>query len=98
MSHLFRLLRPELVKKYRKPLCPDGFSRFIKDTEKEEEHNEELTQATSYLHGSCVRTLSGLFARTSVLMVVLIDCFFPFLADLLNVLRECNNDVEQISL
>ncbi len=28
-AHLFRLLRPEFVKEYEKPLCSDAFSRFI---------------------------------------------------------------------
>ena len=29
--HLFRLLRPELVQSYPKPLCSDAFTKFIPD-------------------------------------------------------------------
>eukprot|EP01127_Copromyxa_protea_P011133 TRINITY_DN2779_c1_g2_i1.p1 TRINITY_DN2779_c1_g2~~TRINITY_DN2779_c1_g2_i1.p1 ORF type:complete len:1346 (-),score=201.42 TRINITY_DN2779_c1_g2_i1:119-3904(-) len=48
-SHLSRLLRPEFVKEYHKPLCSDAFSGFIKGTAGEEEHNREIEEATNYL-------------------------------------------------
>jgi hypothetical protein len=34
-SHLSRLLRPEFVKEYHKPLCSDAFSGFIKGKREE---------------------------------------------------------------
>lgn len=59
-SHLSRLLRPEFVKDYHKPLCSDAFSGFIKGkkvqllahavgTAEEEESNNEIIEATNYL-------------------------------------------------
>lgn len=53
MSHLIRLLRPEFVVKYHKPLCSDGFSRFIKGND-DHIHNAELQEATKYLRAVVV--------------------------------------------
>jgi hypothetical protein len=38
-SYLFKLLRPEFVKKYSQPLCSDSFSNFIKN-HNPESHNK----------------------------------------------------------
>ena len=47
-SYLFRLLRPELVRKFPKPLSSDAFTMFgIHDSEK---HDAEVRQASEYLH------------------------------------------------
>eukprot|EP01087_Luapelamoeba_hula_P012489 TRINITY_DN3487_c0_g1_i6.p1 TRINITY_DN3487_c0_g1~~TRINITY_DN3487_c0_g1_i6.p1 ORF type:complete len:703 (-),score=108.99 TRINITY_DN3487_c0_g1_i6:22-2130(-) len=48
MAHLFRLLRPEFVRKYPVPLCSDAFSGFIR-VHNPEQHNLELQKATHYL-------------------------------------------------
>lgn len=47
-SYLYKLLRPELVKKFKTPLCSDSFSRFIPDKEKEV-CNEQVRAATDFL-------------------------------------------------
>ena len=38
-SYLFKLMRPEFVKRYSSPLCSDSFSNFIKN-HNPEEHNK----------------------------------------------------------
>ncbi|KAL6059841.1 Clu domain-containing protein [Balamuthia mandrillaris] len=48
MAHLFRLLRPEFVREWPKPLCSDAFSGFIKHFDMEQ-HNEEIKAATRHL-------------------------------------------------
>ncbi|KYQ93360.1 Histidine kinase A [Tieghemostelium lacteum] len=48
MGHLYRLLRPEFTRNFKKPLCSDAFSRFIRG-HNEEEHNVEVVEATEYL-------------------------------------------------
>ena len=48
-GHVYRLLRPEFVKKYSKPLCPDAFSNFIIHDTNVNEHNEEIYSATVHL-------------------------------------------------
>lgn len=49
-AHLSRLLRPEFVRSYYKPLCPDAFSGFIKGTPGEQEHNADIEEATRHLY------------------------------------------------
>jgi len=46
--HLFHMLRPEFVRRYKKPLCSDGYSGFIMSFNGNA-HNEELNQATTHL-------------------------------------------------
>eukprot|EP01091_Cochliopodium_minus_P004832 TRINITY_DN1472_c0_g2_i1.p1 TRINITY_DN1472_c0_g2~~TRINITY_DN1472_c0_g2_i1.p1 ORF type:complete len:1451 (-),score=404.43 TRINITY_DN1472_c0_g2_i1:87-4439(-) len=46
-EHLFRLLRPEFLRKYLKPLSSDAFSAFGSDNIKE--NNLEVIEATKYL-------------------------------------------------
>lgn len=48
MAHLFRLLRPEYVRTFPKPLCSDAFSGFIR-MHNPEQHNAELEEATRNL-------------------------------------------------
>eukprot|EP01130_Rhizamoeba_saxonica_P016324 TRINITY_DN7530_c0_g1_i1.p1 TRINITY_DN7530_c0_g1~~TRINITY_DN7530_c0_g1_i1.p1 ORF type:complete len:885 (-),score=187.58 TRINITY_DN7530_c0_g1_i1:58-2367(-) len=48
-SHLSRVLRPEFVRNHYKPLCPDAFSGFVKNTPHEEEHKQEIEEATLYI-------------------------------------------------
>ena len=44
----FKMLRPEFVKSYNKPLSPDSFSKFGRlDSEI---HNEEVKEATEQLY------------------------------------------------
>jgi hypothetical protein len=45
-AKLFRLLRPEFVHKFSKPLCSDAFSPATKH---DKSHNEEVIQATEFL-------------------------------------------------
>ena len=54
--HLFRLLRPEFLRKYKKPLSSDGFSAFASkgtdELEAEAQRNkDEIREATAYLLG-----------------------------------------------
>lgn len=48
MAHLYRLLRPEFVRLYEKPLCSDGYSAFIKAHDAGK-HNREIAKATLLL-------------------------------------------------
>lgn len=48
-SHLSRLLRLEFVQQYAKPLCPDAFSGFIRTSDFESIHNDEIREATNHL-------------------------------------------------
>ena len=48
-SHLFRLLRPELVRSNEVPLCSDAFSGFVLDPTDAKEHNTEIQEAFSRL-------------------------------------------------
>lgn len=45
-SYLYHLLRPEYVKQYSKPLCPDAFSNFIIHDENATEYNTHIYEAT----------------------------------------------------
>eukprot|EP01102_Stenamoeba_stenopodia_P007672 TRINITY_DN2166_c0_g4_i2.p1 TRINITY_DN2166_c0_g4~~TRINITY_DN2166_c0_g4_i2.p1 ORF type:complete len:974 (+),score=252.47 TRINITY_DN2166_c0_g4_i2:436-3357(+) len=49
VGHLYLLFRPEFVKSYYKPLCPDAFSGFIEVDPNCETHNREIVEATSHL-------------------------------------------------
>ena len=46
-SYLFRLLRPEFVKNYKIPLCPDAYSGFV--TLAAREHIKQVENATRHL-------------------------------------------------
>jgi tetratricopeptide (TPR) repeat protein len=48
LGHLYRLLRPEFVRRFRVPLCSDGFSAFIR-AHNPLEHCRELREATHEL-------------------------------------------------
>jgi len=48
-SHLFRLLRPELVRSNEVPLCSDASSGFVLDPTDAKEHNTEIQEAFSRL-------------------------------------------------
>lgn len=48
-GHLFKLLRPELVKRWRTPLCSDSFSGFIRADPQAKTHNREVHEATIHL-------------------------------------------------
>lgn len=48
-THLFRLLRPELVQAYKKPLCNDAFSGFVHADPDAAIYNEEIKEATTFL-------------------------------------------------
>lgn len=58
-SYLFRLLRPEFVKNYSKPLCPDAFSGFV-EKHSPQEHIDEVEEATRHLIDKVIPA----FART----------------------------------
>lgn len=59
MAHLFRLLRPEFVKSYPRPLCSDAFSGFIKEHAGAEQLNTDVSDATEHL----LRVVCPAFAR-----------------------------------
>lgn len=48
LGHLYRLLRPEFVRRYRTPLCSDGFSAFVR-LHNPTVHCRELRDATDEL-------------------------------------------------
>jgi hypothetical protein len=43
------LFRPEFIKYYYRPLCPDSFSGFIDADPHQEKHNQEIVEATKHL-------------------------------------------------
>eukprot|EP01087_Luapelamoeba_hula_P016079 TRINITY_DN4910_c0_g1_i3.p1 TRINITY_DN4910_c0_g1~~TRINITY_DN4910_c0_g1_i3.p1 ORF type:complete len:1148 (-),score=105.56 TRINITY_DN4910_c0_g1_i3:29-3472(-) len=45
----FKLLRPEFVAAYEKPLCSDAFSGWISRDPQARQHNKEVTESTVYL-------------------------------------------------
>jgi tetratricopeptide (TPR) repeat protein len=48
-SHLYELFRPEFVNSFPKPLCSDGFSRFLSLDPERPLHNRTLRVATIHL-------------------------------------------------
>mmetsp|Transcript_45725 Transcript_45725/g.115084 ORF Transcript_45725/g.115084 Transcript_45725/m.115084 type:complete len:937 (+) Transcript_45725:35-2845(+) len=48
-GHLYRLFRPEFVKAYPHPLCPDAYSGFILADPNPKKHNGEIQEATKLL-------------------------------------------------
>ena len=48
-AYLYRLLRPEFVKAYSRPLCSDAYSNFIRGHEGDHEHNKDIDEATDTL-------------------------------------------------
>ena len=48
-SYLYRLMRPEFVKKWKKPLSSDAFSKFGKDADSSQSNNNDVREATEYL-------------------------------------------------
>eukprot|EP00029_Vermamoeba_vermiformis_P008493 TRINITY_DN3992_c0_g1_i1.p1 TRINITY_DN3992_c0_g1~~TRINITY_DN3992_c0_g1_i1.p1 ORF type:complete len:924 (-),score=198.60 TRINITY_DN3992_c0_g1_i1:32-2803(-) len=65
-SHLSRLLRPEFVQTYPKPLCPDAFSGFMKEDGEENLHNSELKEATNHL----INVLVPKFAKADLVKLM----------------------------
>lgn len=57
-SHLFRLLRPELVRSNPVPLCSDAFSGFVLDVKEAEEHNQEIIEASQRLFREIIPTVA----------------------------------------
>ncbi|KAH3765084.1 Histidine kinase A [Pelomyxa schiedti] len=53
-SHLFELLRPELVRQFSTPLCSDAWSRFMHDQENEAKLNHDVLCASEYLHKEAI--------------------------------------------
>jgi tetratricopeptide (TPR) repeat protein len=53
-THLFEMLRPELVHDWRAPLCSDAFSGFILQDPRMNEHNRQVVEATEHLLKVCV--------------------------------------------
>ena len=55
--YLFLYKRPEFVQKYKKRLCPDSFSMFL-SKENSKELNENVIEASQYLHSFTIPRLS----------------------------------------
>ena len=51
-SFLYKLLRPELVKRFSVPLSSDAFTLFGEDNQ--QEHDSEVRAATNYLHNTII--------------------------------------------
>src|SRR5687767_10657256 len=49
-EHLYKLLRPEFVARYKKPLCPDALSGFTISDPGMSTHNREIEKATAHLY------------------------------------------------
>jgi len=48
-GHLYRVMRPEFVMTYSKPLCPDAFSSFILCDPQCRTYNQDVREATAHL-------------------------------------------------
>lgn len=68
-SYLYHLLRPEFVKKYPLPLCPDAFSNFIVHDPNANTHNIEIFKATLFLFKSVIPSFASKF-ETRVIDVI----------------------------
>jgi hypothetical protein len=53
-SHLFKLLRPELAKRFTAPLCSDAFSGFVKTFPEMAVHNQEIARASEFLRRTVI--------------------------------------------
>eukprot|EP01119_Soliformovum_irregulare_P020844 TRINITY_DN6817_c0_g1_i2.p1 TRINITY_DN6817_c0_g1~~TRINITY_DN6817_c0_g1_i2.p1 ORF type:complete len:1128 (-),score=345.63 TRINITY_DN6817_c0_g1_i2:76-3459(-) len=63
-SYLYKLLRPELVRKYEKPLCSDSYSNFIAD-HNPKEHNDEVDAATNFLKTKIIPEFAKVLAGSN---------------------------------
>ena len=63
-GHLYMLFRPEFVKKYKKPLCSDAYSRFVQNQPDREEHKKEVDEATEHLLNSVIPEFSVTLVKT----------------------------------
>ena len=73
MGHLYQLLRPEFVRMYERPLCPDAYSSFTcphhADKARRDvaaEHDAEIDAATAYLTGPLVEAFARELVRLPV--------------------------------
>eukprot|EP01102_Stenamoeba_stenopodia_P013206 TRINITY_DN4255_c0_g2_i1.p1 TRINITY_DN4255_c0_g2~~TRINITY_DN4255_c0_g2_i1.p1 ORF type:complete len:961 (+),score=234.00 TRINITY_DN4255_c0_g2_i1:195-3077(+) len=57
-GHIYQLLRPEFVRKYCKPLCPDTYSKFLPDENEAMENEKECEEATDYLLKEVIPTFA----------------------------------------
>ncbi|PRP84152.1 hypothetical protein PROFUN_04143 [Planoprotostelium fungivorum] len=68
-SHLFRLFRPEFVKKYKPALCPDTFSGFIL-AHNPQKYIGEVKEATIHLHSetiaNCIAELNEVSTEAAI--------------------------------
>jgi tetratricopeptide (TPR) repeat protein len=48
-GHLYRLFRPEAVRAFEKPLCPDAYSGFIRPDPERAAYNLHVREATAWL-------------------------------------------------
>jgi hypothetical protein len=83
MGHLYRLLRPEFVRRYRQPLCSDAFSSFIKHFDSQR-HCAVVREATQVCARACVCECVATRARSRCaqeLIEVVIPAFAPKLVE-----------------
>ena len=57
---LYRLLRPELVRQFHKPLSSDAFTLFGEDSY--EQHDAEVREATDFLHHQLIPEFSSMLS------------------------------------
>eukprot|EP01129_Flabellula_baltica_P012033 TRINITY_DN5373_c0_g1_i1.p1 TRINITY_DN5373_c0_g1~~TRINITY_DN5373_c0_g1_i1.p1 ORF type:complete len:726 (-),score=148.54 TRINITY_DN5373_c0_g1_i1:468-2645(-) len=50
----FQMLRPEFVRLWPKPLCPDAFTKWQKNDPEREDNNIEIYKATQHLYNSTI--------------------------------------------
>ena len=59
---MFKLLRPELVKAFPRPLCSDAFSKFLIHDQNRRELNGDIVHATWFLKNEIIPTVAALFS------------------------------------
>jgi len=59
-SIFYKLLRPELVMSYPKPLCSDTYSGFVKGTDEEPQSRKEIEEATQHMFNTVIPNLAKL--------------------------------------
>jgi Clustered mitochondria/Translation initiation factor eIF3 subunit 135 len=65
-GHLYQMLRPEFVKRFRTPLSSDAFTGFGRHNS--DEHNSEVAAATQYLLSTTIPTFAHELEARSVII------------------------------
>lgn len=68
-GHLYRLFRREFVVGYRKPLCSDAFSGFIRCDPEASSYNQDIREATEHLLNDIIPSFASKLTEDFTLLV-----------------------------